>query len=328
MLGLFPPERAATTHPSLVRAAVKLLRDAGAQVTVGDNCGVGGYGLNQLVAKRTGIMEAADGAYANVAQDTVMHPLKSRFVKELPMARAILEADHVVSLPKMKTHSLTVVTGAVKNMFGMVSGAGKGGAHRAAPGIKDFGEILADIYAARPPDLTIMDGITAMEGSGPSGGDLVPLGRILAGRNAVAVDAVMSRIMGYPPGEVHHLRIASQRGLGPLDQDAIELIGSLPSVRRFKLPRTVQRLRFVGRFVNQRVFRLLTDTHLHLDQDKCQGCRICVDGCPTGAMQMGERFPAVDENVCIKCFCCQELCPESAWEARGFFGRFLRERRF
>jgi len=328
MLGLFPPERAATTHPSLVRAEVRLLREAGAEVTVGDNCGVGGYGLNQRVAKKTGIMDGADGAYVNVAQDTVMRPLKSRFVSELPMARAILEADAVVSLPKMKTHSLTVLTGAVKNMFGMVAGAGKGGAHRAAPGIRDFGEILADIFAARPPDLTIMDAVVAMEGSGPSGGDPVLLGRILAGTNAVAVDAVMGRIMGYPPQEVHHLRIAARRGLGPLDQDAIELIGSLPAGRRFKLPRTAQRLRFVGRFVNERVFRLVTDTTLHLDQEKCKGCKICVEGCPTGAMRMGENFPAVDEDVCIKCFCCQELCPESAWEARGFFGRFIRGGRF
>lgn len=328
MLGLFPPERHVTTHPALVSAVVKLLREAGAEVTLGDNCGVGGYGLNRRVAKKTGIEEAADGAYVNVAQDTVMAPLKSRFVSELPVARAMLSADFVVSLPKMKTHSLTVVTGAVKNMFGMVAGAGKGRAHSSAPGIKDFGEILADIFALRPPDLTIMDGIVAMEGSGPSGGDPVPTGRIIAGTNAVAVDAVMSRIMGYPPEEVHHLRIASRRGLGPLDPEAIEIIGRLPDARRFKLPQTAQRLRFVGRFVNERVFRVLTNTRLYLDESKCKGCRICVEGCPTGAMTMGERFPGVDEDVCIKCFCCQELCPESAWEARGFFGRFLRGRRF
>jgi uncharacterized protein (DUF362 family)/Pyruvate/2-oxoacid:ferredoxin oxidoreductase delta subunit len=304
----------------MVSGLVALFRRAGAEVTVGDNCGVGGYGLSQRAAKKSGIQEASDGAFENIARDTTMASLKSRFLSELPVSRAMLEADVLVSVPKMKTHSLTVVTGAVKNMFGLVAGAGKGRSHASAPGIRDFGEVLADIFAIRPPDLTIMDAVVAMEGSGPSSGRPRQVGRVLAGTNAVAVDAVMCRLMGYPPQEVYHLNIAASRGHGPLGDDAIEVVGEKPAPVRFKLPTTINRLRFVGRFVNRRFFAPVSKTRLLLDKKLCKKCKICVDGCPTGAMEMDD-FPHINEDICIRCFCCHELCPESAWKVGGFLSR-------
>ncbi len=323
MLGVFSPDQHATTHPSLVAAAVGVLREVGAEVTVGDNCGVGGYGLNQRVAKVTGIMEASDGAYVNVAKDILMARLDSRFMDRIPVSRAMLEADALISLPKMKTHSLTVVTGGVKNMFGLVAGAGKGKAHGSACGNKDFGEMLTSIYSLRPPDLTIMDAVVAMEGNGPSGGPLKKVGKLLASRNAVALDAVTCKIMGIPAEEVHHLRYANKKGLGPLDLESIRIIGSVPAGGNFKLPVTVHKYSFLGRFFNQRFFRPLSKTRLVLDPSKCKRCEICVQACPTGAMGMDGDFPRIDEGLCIKCLCCHELCPEHAWDFKGLFSRFM-----
>ncbi len=288
---------------------------------VGDNCGVGGYGLNRRVANKTGIMEAAGGAYENVASDTVQVEMDSRFMDSIVVSRAMMDADVLVSLPKMKTHGLTLVTGAVKNMFGLVAGAGKGRAHASAPGNKDFGRILSDIFTIRPPDLTIMDAVTAMEGNGPSSGRPKQVNKILASYNAVAVDTVMCKMMGVPPEEVHHLRYASRRGHGPVELDRIEIIGEAPD-GRFKLPVTVHRLSCVGRFINQRFFQPLSKSKLVLDKDKCKKCKLCVDGCPTGAMTM-EEYPAINDDICIRCLCCQELCPESAWQVKGFFGRYF-----
>lgn len=325
MLGLFEPERHATTHPSLVSALVLLFREAGAEVMVGDNCGIGGYGLNRRAAKKTGIEEASLGAFRNVAQDTVQTKLDSRFLDSIVVSRDVLEADVVVSVPKMKTHGLTVVTGAVKNMFGMVAGAGKGAAHAAAPGLKDFARMLVSIYSLRPPDLTIMDGIVAMEGSGPSGGKPKPLGKILASTNAVACDAVMCRIMGFPPQEVYHLAYAVENGLGPVDPEAIEVLGKVENAR-FKLPVTVHKLRFVGRFVNQRFFAPVSRSRLILDRKLCKKCKMCVDGCPTGAMNMDDDLPWIDDEKCIRCLCCHELCPEQAWKTGGLLARFSSRR--
>ncbi len=321
MLGAFEPQKHVTTWPELVTLVVRLFREAGAEVVVGDNCGVGGYGLNQRVANKTGIMEAADGCFENVARDTVQVKLNSRYMDTIVVSRSMMEADYLVSLPKMKTHGLTLVTGAVKNMFGLVAGAGKGRAHASAPGNKDFGRILSDIFSIRPPDLTIMDAITAMEGNGPSSGKPKQVNKILASENAVAVDTVMCRMMGVPAQEVHHLRYASRQGHGPTDPQQVELWGQAPE-GRFKLPVTVHRLSCVGRFINQRFFQPLSQSKLVLDKDKCKKCKLCVDGCPTGAMTM-EEFPVVNDDVCIRCLCCQELCPESAWQVKGFFGRYF-----
>lgn len=325
MLGLFEPEHGATTHPLLVRSLVDFFREAGAEVTVGDNCGIGGYGLNQRVAKMTGIMESAAGAYKNVASETKMVDLDSKYMPSIVVSKAMLEADILVNVPKMKTHSLTVVTGAVKNMFGIVAGAGKGRSHASAPGVREFGKMLADLYAIRPPDLTVMDGIVAMEGNGPSSGKIKPLGKVLASTNAVALDAVMCRIMGYPPQDVHHLRNAANRGYGPIEPEAIELTGDRVQSANFKLPLTIQRFRLIGRFLNERIMGSLVKSKLVLNEKLCEKCKICVQGCPVGAMQMPD-WPRIDEDKCIKCMCCQELCPESAWAIGGLMRRFQASR--
>jgi len=326
MLGLFEPERHATTHPSVVRALVKLLAETGAEVMVGDNCGVGGYGLNQRVAKKCGILEAAGDAFVNVAKDTVQVPLDSQYMDHLVVSRAMLEADVLISVPKLKTHGLTVMTGAVKNMFGMVAGACKGRAHASAPGNKDFGRILASIYSVRPPDLTIMDSITAMEGSGPSSGKPKHLGVIMASTNGPALDSVCCEVMGIPAEEIHHLRRANKLGLGPISRESIEVVGGLPADGRFKLPKTVHRFSFIGRFVNQRFFRPMSNSRLFLVEKECKKCKICVDGCPTGAMQL-EEYPWIKEDMCIRCLCCHELCPEHAWKVGGLIAQW-RGRRF
>ncbi len=321
MIGLFPPDRHATTHPLVVSAIAEFFRKAGAKVMVGDNCGVGGYGLNQKVAQVTGIIDAVDDAYKNIALNTTLVSLGSKFMDSIAVSRDILEADLLIDVPKMKTHSLTVVTGAVKNMFGIVAGADKSQCHGLAPGIRDLSELLADIYSIRPPDLTIMDGIVSMEGNGPTSGTPKRVGKILASTNAVALDAVMCRIMGLPPEEVHHIRYASQGGLGPIDTDSIEIVGERPERVPFKLPMRIKRLNFVARLINRGLFGTISRSKLVLDKKLCKKCKICVEGCPTGAMQMDE-FPGINEGKCIRCLCCQELCPESAWKSRGLMGRF------
>lgn len=319
LLGMFPLENHATTSPALVSAMVKLLLGAGAKVTVGDNCGVGGYGLNERVARHTGVFDASLGTYKNVAAATKLVKLKSRYLDSLVVSKDMVDADILINLPKMKTHSLTIVTGAVKNMFGLISGAGKGRSHAAAPAAEDFGRILAEIFAIRPPDLTVMDAVMAMEGNGPSAGKPKFVGRVLASDNAVALDAVMCGIMGIKPVLVHHIREASSLGHGPIDDASIDLIGAVPENLKFKLPVTVSRFR-LSRIVNRGFFANLVRSRLVLDKEICKKCGICKKECPTGAMQMDE-YPFIDQAKCIRCLCCQELCPDGAWSLKGLMGR-------
>ncbi|MCP4129805.1 MAG: DUF362 domain-containing protein [bacterium] len=318
ILGLFLPENHATTHPAVIRALVKFFRKAGALVKVGDNSGVGGRGLIQRVITMTEIEEASDGAFVDVTKNSIEVPVQSRFMDSTWVSKDMLESDILINVPKMKTHSLTVVTGAVKNMFGIVAGNHKSRCHAVAAKVDDFGEVLSDIFMIRPPDLSILDAIVAQEGNGPSGGDPKPVGKILASTNAVALDTVMCKIMGFPPDKVHHLVHLKKHGMGSLNYNDIDIIGSVPQDLPFNIPAAIQNFKFIGRLVNFILFGALLRSKLRLKKDLCSRCYICVAGCPTEAMTVqDDKYPGIEKKKCIKCLCCNELCPESAWEIRG-----------
>ncbi len=321
ILGPYKPEKAVTTHPSLVKVVVDWLRACGAEVWVGDNCGIGGYGINERSAKKSGIISASQGAYINIAKDAKEVETNSRFFKSLTVSKAVLEADFIVNLPKLKTHTLTLLTLGIKNMFGILVGGSKSKVHYSAPSIEEFGEALVDIYEIRPPDLTILDGVVGMDGNGPAHGRVRPIGFLLASENAPSLDLVVAEMAGIDPRQVHHLRIAGERGLGARSIDEIELLGELSRISRFRLPNTLARRGFIGFFVNRYVYERIIKSKLILNRKKCTGCKICVNACPTGAMEWKEDHPEINEEKCIRCLCCAELCTEGAWEIGGLMRR-------
>ncbi|MFP4040214.1 MAG: DUF362 domain-containing protein [Desulfosudaceae bacterium] len=317
------PEKGVTTHPALVAAVVDRLRSAGATVMVGDNPGVFGYGRSERAAEISGIKEAAGGCFIQLGRTPVKQALANPDVAQVMIANDVLAADLVINLPKLKTHGLTYYTGAVKNTFGYVVGGDKMRVHHQASTPRRFAAALVDIYALRPPDLTIMDAIVAMEGNGPSNGRPRRLGKILAGDNAVCLDAVAVSLVGKKPVAVPHLKIAAERGLGTIDLDAIDCgVDIVPAVG-FKMPATyvpgltgIVLNRFLSGWIN-----CLPE----VKEDVCKRCGLCVDHCPTGAMIMaGGDFPRADKKACISCYCCQEMCPEDAIELTGRVLRFLR----
>jgi len=315
MLGSHSPERGVTTHPSIVRAVTKWLLDAGAQVTVGDNPGATGRGANERCARGSGIADAALGCYVNISQDGVAVEVESRFTRQLVVSRAVLDADILVSLPRFKTHSLTQITGAIKNMFGILVGGEKGRMHAVTGGYKNFAEVLVDIYQIRPPDLVIMDAVVGMEGNGPSAGDLRPIGKIIASDDGVAVDAVMTAMMGKRPERIHTLKVAGQRGIGEIDVSNMDIIGELKVLRDFRMPSTFF-CQIAGWVANNRLLRPLIEHKPVILADKCKGCRECVEVCPVGAISVMDKIPVINREICIHCYCCQELCPNDAIELR------------
>ena len=127
-----------------------------------------GYAANERCVRISVVLEAADGCYVNFAKENVQVPPKSRFINKLVISRAILDADLVINVPKFKTHLPTRITGAVKNMFGILVGVEKARVHLSVPLPKDFSEALVDIYQVRVPDLTVLDAVVGMEGNGSS----------------------------------------------------------------------------------------------------------------------------------------------------------------
>ncbi len=326
MLGPYSPEKGVTTHPSLIRSLVRALRRRGAACLVGDNPGMNGYAANERCARISGILEAAEGAYVNLAKDPVQVSGKSALVENLVVSRNVLEADRVVNVPKFKTHVQTRITGAVKNMFGILVGAEKARVHLSVPRPREFSEALVDIYQIRVPDLTIMDAVVGMEGNGPSSRDLRPVGKIMASLNGVSLDGLMAAMMGFKPGNVDYLDIAWERGLGEIEPDRLEVQGAWEPLPGFRSPLPYISRGRLGTWVNRLLYRPLVKPRLKVCGDLCAQCGVCVEQCPAQALSPGET-PRLDEKKCISCYCCYELCPHQAIELTSWMSWAMKRKK-
>jgi len=304
------------THPAVLRAVVEKVEAMGpASIVVGDNPGLIGYGANEESFKKTGLMEAARGYYQNIGNDSQKVDFNPDFMSTVSLSRIVLEADIIISLPKFKTHGLTVITGAIKNSYGFLPGAQKARLHRAAASPERFHEMLVDVFRLRVPDLFLVDAVVGMEGNGPVSNDLRNIGLILASDNGVALDAVIAIMMGCEPGRLRFLQKAKEVGLGDYDLSTIEVIGDLKTLPDFKLPPLSGERDFHNKTI-QEALHSRTLLRPQADPELCTGCGVCVDQCPASALSMNNEFPRVDADLCITCFCCQEICPEKTMTLR------------
>ena len=299
------------THPEVLRAVVAKVEtlDPGA-IIVGDNPGVFSYGANEESFRKTGLMEAAGGYYQNIGNDSQKVDFNAEYAPFVNVSSIVLEADIIISLPKFKTHGLTVLTAAIKNSYGILPGAQKARLHKAAGNPHRFNEVIVDVFGLRVPDLFIMDAVVGMEGNGPASPDLREIGQILASDNGVALDAIVATMMGCQPDRLRFLQKAKEAGLGDYDLRSIDIIGDLAPIPDFKLPPSDSGIRYS----KDRMERLHSRTILRpqADPDLCTGCGTCIDHCAVSALSMHDILPVVDADTCITCFCCQEMCPEKA----------------
>jgi uncharacterized protein (DUF362 family)/NAD-dependent dihydropyrimidine dehydrogenase PreA subunit len=300
------------THPAVLRAVVEKVETMEpCSIVVGDNPGVASYGANEQSFKKTGLMEAAKGYYQNIGNDAKNIDFNPDFMSTVSLSRIVLDADIIISLPKFKTHGLTVITGAIKNSYGFLPGAQKARLHRAAGSPQRFHEMLVDVLRLRVPDLFLMDAVVGMEGNGPVSPDLRNIGLFLASDNAVALDAISAVIMGCEPGWLRFLRRAKEVGLGDYDPNTIDVIGELKKLPDFKLPPLSGERDFHNETVQERLHSR-TLLRPQVDPKSCTGCGTCIEQCPASALSMSDKLPQVDTSICITCFCCQEICPEKA----------------
>jgi uncharacterized protein (DUF362 family)/Pyruvate/2-oxoacid:ferredoxin oxidoreductase delta subunit len=304
-------EQGIVTHPTIVRAVVEKLEELGAaQITVGDNPGMLSYGANEQTFRQTGLLEAAKGRYKNIGSDSGVLDFNPKFLDRVSVSRAVLDADVFISVPKFKTHGLTVLSGAIKNSYGILPGAQKAHLHRIAGDSRRFAELMVEVFSLRVPDLFVVDAVVGMEGNGPASPDLREIGLVLSGDNGVALDATIARMMGFEPSRLPFFEMAKRRGLGDYDAAQIEVEGELVPIPGFKLPpateEAAQRPTGEGEFFTNRI-RLRPA----VDAEACTGCGVCAEQCPVSALEM-EGVPSVVADGCIACFCCQEICPQLA----------------
>ncbi len=300
------------TNPAVLRAVVEKVETMGpASLIVGDNPGLFSYGVNEESFSKTGLMEAAKGHYKNIGNDSRKVAFNPKYMPTVSVSQDVLDADVIISLPKFKTHGLTVLTGAIKNSYGFLPGAQKAMLHKAAGNVMDFHEVIVEVFRLRVPDLFIVDAVVGMEGNGPASPDLRNIGLLLASDNAVAVDSVIAAMMGCDAGRLRFLQKAKEVGLGDYDQNTIEIIGDLKRLADFKLPpmggEAIVHSETLQAMIHQRA-----NLRPQADPGRCTGCGTCVDHCPVSALSMVANVPQVKPDICIACFCCQEMCPEKA----------------
>jgi uncharacterized protein (DUF362 family) len=311
------PDEGIVTNPALLQAVVQAVEEQQpASIIVGDNPGLFNYGDNERCFEQTGLMQAAGGYYQNIGTESMQMDFDPTLLPRVGVSRAVLDADVVISLPKFKTHGLTVITGAIKNSYGILPGGQKATLHKASKTPERFQETIVEVFRLRVPDLFIMDAVVGMEGNGPASPDLRDIGRILAADNAVAMDAVMAAMMGLEPGRLRSLQKAKELGLGDFDLQTIEIMGELEQIPDFKLPPLSGEHQMANADI-QEMLGTRAGLKPQADPELCTACEECIEHCPVSALSMGnEGIPEVDADTCITCFCCQEMCPEKAMSLR------------
>jgi len=307
-------ERAITTHPALVQAVVELVKKAGGTVLIGDSPG-GPVKQSPSVWRKGGMTRAVEqtGARLAVFDGVTWKRLNGN---DYFIANPVLEADLIINLPKLKTHALTLYTGAVKNLFGAIPGTRKREIHLRAPGVQDFSQALVDVLELVQPGLTIIDGVLGQEGNGPGmGGTPHQYGCLAASADSVALDAVIAQALGYRPGEVLHLAQAEERGLGTASLDQIDIVGERQALDFgvVDLPKAHWYFR-VPSWASAPLRKAARVRPL-LDPSKCIGCGRCAEVCPQEIITPGHP-PEFDLSGCIGCLCCTEICPEGALTPR------------
>ena len=305
------PEYAITTHPEVVRAVVHILKEINCRVIIGDGPSVWDQYIENVdeVYEFTGIKR--------ISQDEGIELVnfdKRRMRDKFPLTSWLDECDYLINLPKFKTHGFTLITGGIKNLFGLVSGTYKTELHKNYFKPSEFVKILVDIYQEAKPALTIIDGILAMEGEGPgTSGKPRQLNLLLAGSDCVALDTLMAKIMGIRHQEVLSTKEAALRGLGEGNLEKIKIEGEdidKLNIRPFILPQTsrLDKLPDVFKFIAQRLIRYRPYSICA----KCTRCGHCVKICPGKCIKLTKKSIAFNYRKCIACFCCQESCPAAA----------------
>lgn len=312
------PEAAATTHPAFVTELAKQLKDYGCHVIIGDSPG-GTFNTAMLRRnyRMTGMMAAAEESGAELSYNTGTKEVAcpaGKMLKNLTLTAMSQEADKVISVCKLKTHSMMTYTGAMKNMFGTIPGTVKAEYHVRMPKMEDFADALIDICEAVKPVLSFMDAVIGMEGNGPTGGTPRKIGAVLASANPYELDVVAADMVGLGERQVPTIKAAADRGLGPRAAAEVQLTGAAASdfrISDFKLPDHVHSDVSNGGFLPKFAMKWLRPK-VKFDENRCVGCGDCAANCPAKVITMKDRRPTVDYKECIRCFCCQELCPQNA----------------
>ena len=317
------PEGAAITHPAFVAAVGRCVQKAGAKVLIAESPG-GPYtpGIMKSHFKACGYTDMAESMgfslYTDCVSKSVTLP-NGKICRQLEVIEPFINADYIIDLAKLKTHSMVGFSGAVKNMFGAVPGLQKPELHCRFPKEEDFSQMIVDLCEFLHPNLSFLDGIWAMEGDGPTGGSRRDLGAVIASKNPYAADFCATDLVGIDPQNIIMLRYGKEQGLAP---DEIELLGDDPAaikVTDFKRAKasSTDFVDMLPKFL-QPLAKKIATPYPRIGKKGCVGCGKCAESCPQHTITVKDGKAEIDYKNCIHCFCCHEMCPQHIIGVRRF----------
>ncbi|MBS1266579.1 MAG: Coenzyme F420 hydrogenase subunit gamma [Candidatus Woesearchaeota archaeon] len=313
ILSAVEPSKSITTHPEMVRAVVKYFKKQKCKITISDSSSDTGNSPTNRAFIKTGMKKIAKQEKVDLvsfeATKQKKVKTKGKVLKNIMKSELLLKSDMIINLPKMKTHSLTGLTGSIKNMYGTLSGSQKQKFHYDYQPIERFSELIIDIYEANKPTLNIMDAIVCLEGNGPgTGGHPKKVGKIIVSENGYALDYIQQKIMGFK-SNTSVIEQAVKRGY--LNKEEVEVIGEYSNLN-FKKPVTSSNAikDLLPSFIVGYAFKQLQRKPVF--NNKCTKCAECIKICPVDALKMGNTQPKLNKNRCISCHCCHEVCRYTA----------------
>lgn len=311
------PEKAIITHPVVLKAVIRILKDKTSNIMVGDSPGFGSFVGG---AKKCGYEQVAKEENVTIVEFKEEEEIRNENAlnyKTFKVDGIINKVDKIINLPKFKTHGLMYMTLAIKNMFGIIPGTSKAGYHlRAGREKMLFAKMLVDLYRAKPPIMNIVDGIIGMEGNGPGGGDPINTGVIVMGQDGFAIDHVMPQIAGLDPEKVW-TNLVYKKFLNNGRAPEVNILGEkIENVRGKKFKPVAEgsgSAAFFPNFLKNFAKDLLSPKQIYI-KEKCTACLKCVKSCPVDAIVYNNEKKRIDcdYNKCISCFICQEICPDKA----------------
>jgi uncharacterized protein (DUF362 family)/NAD-dependent dihydropyrimidine dehydrogenase PreA subunit len=315
------PEDAIVTHPEVVRAVVCIIQGAGGEPVIVDSPGgPSSRMLLKMAYEKAGLVRVAEETGAKLSYDTsskiVSFP-EGNLIKAFEVLNVVSEADAVITVPKLKTHSLTYLTGATKIIYGVVPGISKAAYHAKLADVERFSTMLLDLNNLIKPRLSIMDAVVGMDGNGPSAGSPKKIGAILSGSDHLAVDVVASSLVGFNALDVTTIKAAATCGLTSGKLEDVEVLGEKIEdmlVKDFTPPVKAKKPWFMPQ-VAQKIMKWQL-TPYPLATEACVVCGVCVTNCPVKAIEIKGKRAKMNLSKCIRCYCCHETCPYKAIELK------------
>ncbi len=294
------PEKAITTNPVIVEELCKMLKKRKNEIIIGDSSA---HDTN-LALKKTGMLKLKKYGKIINFESEKKKMIKSdiKKISQIGLPQILFDVDLIINLPKLKTHSLTKMTCAIKNLYGCIPGNTKEYYHKVIPHPAKFSEFLVDIYDKIKPGLNILDGVVGIEGQGPgASGDKKKTGLIMASKNSLALDLVAAETIGYKPKKVWTNKIGLKK-----EKIKVVKIGKMKIVD-YKKPETNLKM-FIG------LLGAFSQPKISFDKEKCKKCHLCEKKCPMNAITLKteDGFPECNHEKCIRCLCCIEVCPHKS----------------